>query len=302
MSAVRGGTFQTLAGPPDLAPGPDAGAAIQRATTVTVSNFTLDTYEVSVARFRRFWEAGHPAPGTAVAYPGGHSLSPGAVVEPGRDSADAGVARCNWSVTANTAESREEHPINCVDRATALAFCVWDGHGAGRLPTRAEWEFAARGVERVGLPRARDWPWGTAGDTDDVCARGRLGSLVCGSRPGGVDPVGTRPVGMAVAGSAYQPYGGFYDLIGNVGEWTADLRIAGIDVSTCWERETDAGMLTDPLCARLMGTETANEGYLNGASIATSRLSQANPGARSGSGSALAGSYDTGFRCARTVP
>ncbi len=38
-------------------------------TPVTVSNYALDAYEVSVARFRRFWEAGHPGVAAPVQEP-----------------------------------------------------------------------------------------------------------------------------------------------------------------------------------------------------------------------------------------
>jgi len=91
----------------------------------------------------------------------------------------------------------KEHPVVGVSWSDAQAYARWVGK---RLPTEAEWEYAARG----GLAEANY----ATGDS----LNGELANYAK------TNPRGTRPVGSY----APNPYG-LYDMTGNVVEWTADF-------------------------------------------------------------------------------
>jgi formylglycine-generating enzyme required for sulfatase activity len=97
-------------------------------------------------------------------------------------------------------------PVTDATWNDARTFCSWADAG-GRLPTEAEWEYAARGGKE-----SMTYPWGNEAPT---CAKGAKNGANFGG--GGDCPVSTMPVG------SFAPNGyGLYDMAGNVWEWVSD--------------------------------------------------------------------------------
>ncbi len=108
----------------------------------------------------------------------------------------------------------DEHPVVEVSWVDAQAYCA---HFGLRLPTEAEWEYAARGA------KGREYPWGDEWDSERCCNHENKG-------PGGR----TYPVGSFATGASWC---GAPDMAGNVWEWCGD-----------WyqERYYDVSLGTDP--------------------------------------------------------
>lgn len=222
---------------------------------VRVSTFAMDASEVTVARFAAFWTGGHPYGPTTVNYPSGPVRTDNVVVEPST------TGFCNWRVAG-----REGHPINCVTWATAAAFCAWDG---GRLPTEAEWEFAARRTS--GAP----YPWRTTAlPGDRACWSGSVGRT------------GTCVVGSFLSGSTPDRLN---DMAGSVWEWTADWYRPYSD-SMCWGNSH----LADPMCAVSSGFHSFRGGGWDSNVPGHLRSMSRNPVAVAFTDRSV------GFRCARS--
>jgi len=209
MNVITGGTFlmgQGGANSSDLYLDPDLFPEERPEHEVTVDPFALDKYEVTVGRFRKFVDAydGTPPAPDAGAHPaidGSGWRSEWDVELAGTRTEFIDRLKCyggreTWTDEVGTDEDK---PINCVNWYEAFAFCAWD---AGRLPTEAEWEYAAAGGSENRL-----YPWGSEAPTCELA-----NWYGC---PAIVDFVGSYPAGNGRWGHA--------DLTGNVAEWTLDL-------------------------------------------------------------------------------
>ncbi len=182
---------------------------------------------------------------------------------------------CNTQDTA-----RGRHPMNCVDWNAADRFCKAAGK---RLPSEAEWEFAARGSD------GRKYPWGDAPPSAKHLNACGAECVAWGKKHGAPlealfaesDPFATTaPVGSFPEGASRW---GIEDLVGNVWEWTADFYAS--------YTESDAADPTGPASGT---AHVMRGGAWNGAYADWVR-----PSFRF-SNSADTRSHGIGFRCAAT--
>ncbi len=109
-----------------------------------------------------------------------------------------------------------DHPVNMVSWNESRGYCTWRGK---RLPTEAEWEWAAGG------PTMTKFPWGDAPEAScETCDFTKWGAPKwmpggdVGCHGGGTSPVGAHPKGDKV----WPGGGALHDLAGNVYEWVED--------------------------------------------------------------------------------
>jgi formylglycine-generating enzyme required for sulfatase activity len=257
MVSVPAGTFRM--GSPEGQG--DADERPQRA--VTLSAYCIDTTEVTVAAYA-----------ACVAY-GGCRAALGTINVTDYSPSDAAYFNqfCNLV-------DRPDYPINCVDWAQAAAYCAWNGK---RLPTEAEWEYAARGDD------GRLYPWGNETPTVqrlNVAGRFVLPMTRLWSTPHTssimLDEDGwetTAPVGSFPQGKSRF---GALDMAGNVWEWTAD-----------WYAAYANSAQTDP-----RGAASGTSRVFRGAGWATTDPNNFRSARRLWT-SPLTRDCDLGFRCAR---
>lgn len=256
--------------------------AVVRDHPASLGNFALDAFEVTVSRFRSF----------VVQYSG---LKPeeGSGKNP-RNAADVGW-RSAWDdllpdtreelersisddleseedvcgelgTWTSTPDVNEKKPINCVSFYLAYAFCIWDG---ARLPTEAEWNYAASGGAEQ-----RVYPWSTPPESRQISAE----HAVFGQSED--YPLGPSDVGQLPAGNGRF---GHSDLAGNVAEWVFD------DYASCYP--------TPDQCSDCGYSSADSLRVLRGGSFVS-----ADSGVLVESRIAAAEGYNyAGFRCARDL-
>lgn len=135
----------------------------------------------------------------------------GGYVWPGRWRFQVGA---NWRHPEgpdDSIENRPLHPVVQVSQRDAIAYCA---HLGLRLPSEAEWEYAARG------PAWRRYPWSDEAPRQEGERRANFGTVACCALDVSDGYAHTAPVGSFPAGRS--PFG-LDDMAGNVWEWTSTV-------------------------------------------------------------------------------
>ncbi len=232
MLWIPGGTFTQGAVPHDK----EAMAHEKPSYDVAVDGFYMDITEVTNAQFEKFatatgyrtvaerpvdWEElkmqlpeGTPKPNDSIMQPGSLVFKKSKTPLPNLYDFSQWW---QWSIGANwrhpegpdsNLKGKENQPVVHIAYEDALAYCEWIGR---RLPTEAEWEYAARGGSLHTI-----YPWGN--DTQKLAEK-------VNSWEGDFPISNTKKDGFekrAMVKSYPSNKFGLYDMTGNVWEWTSD--------------------------------------------------------------------------------
>ncbi len=220
-------------------PGGTYNRSNQSAYPATVSPFLLDKQEVTVGRFRRFVNANL---GTQAAPPisgvGAHPK----IASSGWDSSwNAKLAaspaallttlHCGNSHWTDAVDAYESYPMGCITFYVGFAFCAWDG---GRLPTEAEWNYAAAGGSEQ---RKYAWssPPGSAAIDDTYATYGCFGhgGTPTHNEAGSPNCVATDILAVGVHSPKGDGKWGHADLGGSMWEWTLDVYASPYPQADC---------------------------------------------------------------------
>lgn len=203
--------------PPDMKFIPAGKAKLgegSSARDVTITRgFYIDPTEITVAQYRLCTTC---PPSKAVVLPAESASLIKELVAAAAATGDAGpddddgpidllAYASAWTPKCNDLRDAGDHPMNCVTAAAAEAYCRFR---ARRLPTEAEWEYAARGEA------GRHFPWGNDAPVCNRSCYDRNGKCLDASEGVTTCSVQLRPKDRTPDG--------LYDMGGNVAEWTED--------------------------------------------------------------------------------
>ncbi|MBX3703916.1 MAG: formylglycine-generating enzyme family protein [Steroidobacteraceae bacterium] len=207
MVVVPAGLF--VMGTPGAASASGAARAESGPVVVRIPRaFAIGRHEVTRAQYARFIADTDHEP------------------RPGCRNWDPALARLHddvrrgWRDPATPSALQDDHPVTCVSFTDAQAYVQWLARKTGaryRLPSEAEWEYAARAGSVTSRPWGDDAASGCQfANVYDLTADGhyRLGWTPAGCRDGYPD---LAPVGRFGANRF-----GLHDMIGNVREWVQD--------------------------------------------------------------------------------
>ncbi|MDX8337896.1 formylglycine-generating enzyme family protein [Draconibacterium sp. IB214405] len=230
MVFITGGTFEMGADNNQARPDEYPKHPVQ------VNSFWMDEHEVTNAQFKKFvdetgyiteaekdvdWDEmkkqvppGTPKPSDEMLKAGSMVFTPPSQSVPLNDFSQwwSWVVGANWKHPEgpdSNLDGRENHPVVHICWNDAMAYCKWAGK---RLPTEAEWEFAARGGLENNI-----YPWGNEHIENGIPKANSWNGNFPNLNTQKDGFVRTAPVKMY----APNPYN-LYDMAGNVWEWTAD--------------------------------------------------------------------------------